>query len=84
MLFRTAFLESKGRYETLFLPHPPAFVLQFTERVPIHRDKLTATGTTATAYCWIVWLCHKTINRRPQFHWIPPCRKRLEREGDYR
>lgn len=81
MLVRTAFLESVGRYEGLFNPYPPAAVLQFSERVPMHKGKLTATGSTATAYCWVVWRKHAPEGTR--FHWIAPCRKRLERPSDY-
>ena len=81
MLVRTAFLESVGRYEGLFKPYPPAAVLQFSERVPMHKGKLTETGSTATAYCWIVW--RKNNRSETVFGWIPPCRKRLERESDY-
>lgn len=81
VLVRTAFLESVGRYESLFKPHPPAAVLQFSERVPMHKGKLTATGSTATAYCWVVW--RPQSQSQTEFHWIPPCRKQLERPGDY-
>lgn len=36
--------------------------------------------STATSYCWIVWV----RNMMPQpFVWIPPCRRQLERFGDY-
>ena len=78
MLVRTAFLESVGRYERLFRDHPPA-VLQFTERVPMFRGRLDAKGSTATAYCWLIW-----HGPRPgSMHWIPPCRKALERPRDY-
>jgi len=81
MLVRTAFLESVGRYQDLFKPYPPAAVLQFTERVPMHKGKLTATGSTATAYCWVVW--RKNSKAATEFGWIAPCRKRLERPSDY-
>ena len=78
MLVRTAFLESVGRYERLFSHHRPE-VLQFTERVPMFRGRLDAKGSTATAYCWLVW-----ASPRPGgVHWIPPCRRALERPGDY-
>ena len=78
LLVRTAFLESVGRYEKLFSKHPPS-VLQFVERVPMFRGRLDAKGSTATAYCWLVW-----HGPRPGgMHWIPPCRKALERPGDY-
>lgn len=82
VLVRTSFLESVGRYRELFRDTPPGYVMQFCERVPIHKGRLTATGSTATAYCWLVW--DKRQTRAPtQFRWIAPCRKRLERASDY-
>lgn len=81
MLVRTAFLESVGRYEKLFRDTPPTTVLQFSERVPMHKGKLTAKGSTATAYCWVVWRKHGA--NMTEFEWIGPCRKRLERASDY-
>lgn len=81
MLVRTAFLESVGRYERLFSTTPPTDIFQFSERVVMHRGKLSPNGSTATAYCWLVWnLC---AQRPARFHWIAPCRKRLERPEDY-
>lgn len=81
LLVRTAFLESASRYNGLFSKTPPSDILQFVERVPMHKGRLDPHGTTATAYCWIVW--QKAAPQGTRFHWIPPCRKRLEREGDY-
>lgn len=82
MIVRTAFLEGVGRYKGLFTKSPPTDILQFTERVVMHRGKLSAKGSTATAYCWLVW--RKDAENEPtRFHWIPPCRKRLERAEDY-
>lgn len=84
-LVRTAFLEGTGRHERLFSVHRPLAVAQFTERVVMHKGRLSATGSTATAYCWIVWpgrdVRRTSIDTR--FQWIPPCRKALERPGDY-
>ena len=80
IIARTAFLESVGRYNQLFRNRPPAIIAQFTERVPMVRGRLTETGSTATAYCWLVWL---TGDGSARFVWIPPCRRELEREGDY-
>lgn len=82
MIVRSAFLEGVGRHDRLFSIHPPSHVLQFSERVVMHKGKLSPRGSTATAYCWLVWeLPGKPLST--EFHWIPPCRKRLERPEDY-
>lgn len=81
LLVRTAFLEGGKRYQDLFSQHPPSAVLQFCERVPMFKGRVDAKGSTATAYCWIVW--HKYHRDCTRFDWIPPCRKRLEKPGDY-
>lgn len=80
MIVRTAFLEGVGRYNGLFRRNPPSLVLQFSERVVMHKGKLSAKGSTATAYCWLVWVIGE---QGTKFDWIAPCRKRLEREKDY-
>lgn len=80
VIVRSAFLEGQGRYERLFSKRPPSFVLQFTERVVMHKGRLAPEGSTATAYCWIVWL---DGNEPTQLRWIPPCRKHLEKPSDY-
>ncbi|MBY6120241.1 hypothetical protein KUV64_13975 [Mameliella alba] len=38
--------------------------------------------STATSYCWLVWDLHCRCEY-PRFHWVAPCRRRLERPGDY-
>lgn len=86
MIVRAAFLEGVGRFERLFSRYQPAFVLQFSERVVMHKGKLSATGSTATAYCWIIWQpmnTGKMAHPAAQLRWIAPCRKRLERATDY-
>lgn len=82
VIVRSAFLEGVGRHEELFSRNPPSHVLQFAERVVMHKGKLAPTGSTATAYCWLVWLVD-SYQAEPRMGWIPPCRKRLERAGDY-
>jgi hypothetical protein len=80
VIVRTSFLESVGRYENLFKKNPPSIIAHFTERVPMVKGRLTATGSTATSYCWLVWMDGEAGTR---FVWIPPCRRQLEQGGDY-
>lgn len=83
MLVRSAFLEGIRRHERLFAVAPPTLVLQFAERVVMHRGRLAPEGSTATAYCWLVWepVAPRAVATR--LDWIAPCRARLERPGDY-
>lgn len=82
MIVRSAFLEGIGRFDRLFSKAPPTHILQFSERVVMHRGKLSENGSTATAYCWLVWHKSKSVGTT-EFDWIAPCRKRLERPEDY-
>lgn len=93
---RIAFIEGGDRYGSLWSRTPPARVLQFVERIGMFRgrclpvgaddwDNLNDDGTprkaaTATAYAWIIWL-HGDDDTR--LRWIAPCRRLLERPGDY-
>ena len=81
ILARTVFLESVGRYRAVFRANPPAKFAQFTERVPMVRGRLDKKATTATGYAWLVW--EKEMSSSPRLMWVPPCRKALERDGDY-
>jgi hypothetical protein len=83
VLARSVFLESVGRYQTIFRDIPPTKFAQFSERVPMVKGRLDKKASTATGYAWLVW---ETGNERPLFPrlmWVPPCRKKLERAGDY-
>lgn len=95
MLVRSAFLEGEGRYLKLFKPYPPRITLQFVERVSMFKGRVRdpsvkywdeveqkwRTPSTATAYSWVIWV--KGHNGLPEQGWIPPCRRKLERPGDY-
>lgn len=88
VIVRAAFLEGVGRFDRLFSQHQPAHVLQFTERVVMHKGKLSPKGSTATAYCWIVWDTRSSgpsgmARPSARLSWLAPCRKRLERASDY-
>lgn len=82
VLVRSVFIESAGRWESLFRKRPPSFMAQFVERVPMVKGRVDQSASTATSYCWLIWY------RDPPYGgarlvWIPPCRSKLEREGDY-
>ena len=81
MLTRTVFIESVGRYERVFKTNPPSRFAQFTERVPMVKGRIDKKASTATGYAWLVW--EKDRLGHSEVVWIPPCRKVLEREGDY-
>jgi hypothetical protein len=94
MFVRAAFLEGVGRHERLWSVNPPSVIAFFSERVIIHKGVLRDPDrpywdeaaqkwrrpSTATAYVWLVWQ-DGLEPRAPIF--IPPCRKALERPGDY-
>jgi hypothetical protein len=75
------FLESVGRYESIYALTPPAKFAQFVERVPMIKGRLDAKASTATGYAWFVW--EKKARREPRLMWVPPCRRELERKDDY-
>jgi hypothetical protein len=81
VIVRSAFLEGQARHSGLFSVYRPRLILQFAERVVMHKGRLAPEGSTATAYCWIVFA--PTPADFTEFDWIAPCRKRLERASDY-
>lgn len=82
VILRTAFLEGKRRYEELFSEYPPAYVLQFVERVPMVKGRYDPTASSATAYAWFVWLA--ADNGVTTLDWLPSCKDELtDKEKDY-
>lgn len=81
MFFRSQWaVEGLERYEEIFRATPPTLVSFFVERVPLCKGRWDPDGTTATAYCWLVW-----AHERPPLptFWIPPgCRERLSLPDD--
>jgi len=82
VLVRSVFIESAGRYNSLFQNTPPSIMAQFVERVPMVKGRLDRAASTATSYCWLVWY-RDSPWPGCKLRWIPPCRKTLERAGDY-
>lgn len=81
MFFRSQWaVEGIERYETIFRDNPPTLCAFFVERVNLCKGEWNPHGTTATAYCWLVWV--KGEAPRPPF-WIPPgCREALTHPDD--
>jgi hypothetical protein len=70
-LVRTAWLESKIRYDNLFSKHPPFRISQFVQRVQMQKNTVEKTsGSSTIAYCWITWL--KNHSGKTEFTWIEP------------
>lgn len=92
ILIRTQFLHGQERVQDLFLQTPPSAVLIFAERVVMLKGRLvrpewinpkTGRGySTASDYVWLVWE-RTRAGTSCEVEWLPPCRRRLERDADY-
>ena len=81
IIARSVWSESAVRYEALFNPKPPTWILQHVDRVPMVKGRYDPSASSATAYSWFVWdISKRDIETR--FGWIPPSRQRLFRPGD--
>jgi hypothetical protein len=69
MFVQLRYLEGLDRYERIFSKRPPSLIAFFVERINLCKGRWEEDGTTATAYCWLVWIAGKSP--RPPF-WIPP------------
>lgn len=85
MLARTSIVEGEGRHRDLYSVHPPMMIAQYVERVPMHRGRWVVNGTTASSYCWLLWMkaWGKPIIGDTRFMWIPKSRRVLERHDDW-
>ncbi len=54
-LLRTAFLESRVRYEMFFRHNPPSLLLVFTERLSMYPKGYDVKSGGTTSYAWFVW-----------------------------
>jgi hypothetical protein len=80
MFVRLQWLETVGRYETIFRDTPPTVIAFFAERVPLCKGRWNPEGDTATAYIWLVWVKDKPP--QPPFWIAPGCREALSRPDD--
>lgn len=83
VLARTAFVESRGRWDSLFAAHPPRHIFQYVDRVAMVEGCLDAAAVSATSYAWFVWRGVEGYKKRTAFHWLSGRRADFEREGDW-
>ena len=62
-------LEGSGRYEKIFKENPPTDVYQYVDRIQCWKDGVKPAGTSAQAYCWLIW-DKKVPAAAPKLHWI--------------
>ncbi len=80
MFFRSQWVvEGVERYEDLFRDNPPTLTAFFVERVNCVQGRWDPDGSTATAYCWLIWL--KGEDPRAPFY-IPPGRREARWHDD--
>lgn len=73
MFFRSQWaVEGVERYEKLFRDNPPTLSAWFVERVNLCKGRWDPDGSTATAYCWLIWTAG--VERFAPFY-IPPGRR---------
>lgn len=75
VLCRTQVLEGASRYKNIFATDPPNYVFQYIDRIQCWKNGKKPTGSSAQAYCWLVW--NRSIpekldgtKRWPQLTWI--------------
>lgn len=69
VLCRTQVLEGEGRYDNIFAADPPTDVYQYVDRVQCWRNGEKPAGSSAQAYCWLVW-DRKSPAEYPRLHWL--------------
>lgn len=72
LLMQLTFLETQGRYETLFryVEKQPTRCYVFTERLTMYPHGIRTGGGSTTAYAWFVW--DKTHQQPEPVRWIEP------------
>lgn len=69
VLCRTQATEGISRYEKIYKTQPFTDVYQYVDRIQCWRNGVKPTGSSAQAYCWLVWDKEKE-NKNPEFHFI--------------
>lgn len=70
LIVRSNWSEGQDRYKNIFSQHRPSLIVQFSERVPMVKERWDPEAGTATAYSWFIWMRGQT--GLTQFDWIRP------------
>jgi hypothetical protein len=71
LLLRTAFLESRKRYELIYRTRRPSILLVFTERLSMYPKGQEQNGGGTTSYSWFVW-DKEVADGSTHVEWIEP------------
>ncbi|MBR2506737.1 MAG: SAM-dependent DNA methyltransferase [Bacilli bacterium] len=69
VLCRTQVLEGEGRYKNIFVDNPPTYIYQYVNRIQCWHNGNRPQGSSAQAYCWLVW-DKKNNENEPILRWI--------------
>lgn len=69
VLCRTQVLEGENRYKNIFANNPPTYIYQYVNRIQCWKNGIKPTGSSAQAYCWLVWQKDKN-GVEPTLRWI--------------
>ena len=69
VLARTQSLEGVSRFKNIYMENPPTSIYQYIDRIQCWRSGVKPTGSSAQAYCWLVWDREKK-NSPTVFHWM--------------
>lgn len=59
MFNQARWAEGVDRFGRVFSVVPPSFEFQFSERVCLKKGHWDPAGSTATSYCWFIWLASR-------------------------
>lgn len=69
VLCRTQAIEGEGRWKNIFSKYPFTYMYQYVNRIQCWKNGEKPEGSSAQAYCWLVWDKAKT-DVEPTLKWI--------------
>ena len=69
VLCRTQATEGISRFEKIYAQQPFTDIYQYVDRIQCWRNGEKPTGSSAQAYCWLIWDKNKKVEY-PQFHFL--------------